>query len=134
MTTKDLTKTSGIKPFLYQKEVWDENVERTSIKTGTATVKVDNKMVVLNGSETPGQFMLWLKDYEDKIINNPNTAPVDNLAVLVRITTGAAQLTVSEAITIFTNATTPSSFNIKDLAVNRIGAIRVFEGTRLFFY
>ena len=64
MATKDLTKTSGIKPFLYQKEVWDENVERTTIKIGTAAVKVDNKMVVLNGSETPEQFMLWLKNYE----------------------------------------------------------------------
>jgi hypothetical protein len=102
--------TSGSKPFLWTREVWDDNVEKTTVKTETGKVKIDSEMVILKGTETAEQFMLWLKDYEDKILHNKKTTLLDRLNVLKRIVSKEAQVTVMNAVSLFEKAT-----NVNDI-------------------
>ena len=96
---------SGTKPFLWIREEWDDNVEKTTVKTDTGKVKIDSEMVILKGTETPEQFMFWLKDYEDKILHNTRTTNVDRVNVLKRIVQKEAQVTVMNAVSLFDRAT-----------------------------
>ena len=66
----DSTKRSGILPFLYVPEVWPDDAATQNIETTENGSKLKSKMKVLEGDEVPEQFMIWLKDYEDKIIKN----------------------------------------------------------------
>jgi hypothetical protein len=99
--TKFKQESSRSKPFLWTREEWDENVEKTTVKTETGKVKIDPEMVILKGIETPEQFMLWLKDYEDKILHNTKTSLLDSLNVLKRIVSKEAQVTVMNAVSLF---------------------------------
>jgi hypothetical protein len=67
-------------------------------------VKIDSEMVILKGIESPEQFMLWLKDYEDKILHNTKTTLLDRLNVLKRIVSKEAQVTVMNAVSLFEKA------------------------------
>jgi hypothetical protein len=96
--------TSGTKPFLWIREEWDDNVEKTTVKTETGKVKIDSEMVILKGTETPEQFMFWFKDYEDKILHNTRTTNVDRVNVLKRIVSKEAQVTVMNAVSLFEKA------------------------------
>jgi hypothetical protein len=96
--------TSGMKPFLWTREEWDDNVDKTTVKTDSGKVKIDSEMVILKGNETPEQFMLWLKDYEDKILHNTKTTNVDRINVLKRIVSKEAQITVMNAVFLFEKA------------------------------
>jgi hypothetical protein len=60
--------------------------------------------ILLEGIETPEQFMLWLKDYEDKILHNTKTTLLDRLNVLKRIVSKEAQVTVMNAVSLFEKA------------------------------
>ena len=95
--------TSGNKPFLYVREEWDDKVEKTTVKT-SGNVKIDSEMVILRGTETPEQFMLWLKDYEDKILHNEKTTVLDRVNILKRIVSKEAQVTVMNAVSLFDKA------------------------------
>jgi hypothetical protein len=83
--TKFKQETSGSKPFLWTREEWDENAEKSMVKTETEKVKIDLEMVKLKGIEPPEQFMLWLKDYEDKILHNTKTTLLDRPNVLKNV-------------------------------------------------
>jgi hypothetical protein len=102
--TKFKQETSGSKPFLFTREEWDENVEKTTVKSETGKVKINTEMVILKGIETPEQFMLWLKDYEDKILHNTKNALLDRLNVLKFIVSKEAQVTVMNAVSLFEKA------------------------------
>jgi hypothetical protein len=52
--TKFKQETSGSKPFLFTREEWDENVEKTTVKTETGKVKIDSEMVILKGTLVEG--------------------------------------------------------------------------------
>lgn len=103
--------TSGSKPFLWTREEWDDKVEKTTVKTETGKVKIDSEMVILKGTETPEQFMLWLKDYEDKILHNLKTTLLDRLNVLKRIVSKEAQVTVMNAVSLFEKAENKNDIN-----------------------
>jgi hypothetical protein len=38
--------TSGMKPFLWTREEWDDNVDKTTVKTDSGKVKFDSEMVI----------------------------------------------------------------------------------------
>ena len=63
------SRSSGIRPFTYNKEEWlaDQKTETVTSGTGKSGGKVSNKMKVLNGTETPEMLMMWEIDYESKI-------------------------------------------------------------------
>jgi hypothetical protein len=103
--------TSGSKPFLWTREEWDDKVEKTTVKTETGKVKIDSEMVILQGTETAEQFMLWLKDYEDKIFHNTKTTMLDRLNVLKRIVSKEAQITVMNAVSLFEKAKDKDDFD-----------------------
>jgi hypothetical protein len=115
--------TSGTKPFLWTREKWDDNVEKTTVKTDTGKVKIDSEMVILNGTETPEQFMFWLKDYEDKILHNTRTTSVDGINVLKRIVSKEAQVTVMNAVSLFEKAN-----NVND--IDSLKNLKVRQGIR----
>jgi hypothetical protein len=117
--------TSGTKPFLWTREKWDDNVEKTTVKTDTGKVKIDSEMVILNGTETPEQFMFWLKDYEDKILHNTRTTSVDGINVLKRIVSKEAQVTVMNAVSLFEKAN-----NVND--IDSLKNLKVRQGIRTY--
>jgi hypothetical protein len=84
---------SGFKPFLYDAEEWDTTSPYQNLKTTENGNKLDNKMYVLQGDETPEQLMLWIKNYDDKI--NVSLAPAARLTFLRRIVDKEAQTIVS---------------------------------------
>jgi hypothetical protein len=86
-------------------------VEKTTVKTETGKVKIDSEMVILKGTETAEQFMLWLKDYEDKILHNLKTTLLDRLNVLKRIVLKEAQVTVMNAVSLFEKANDKNSIS-----------------------
>jgi hypothetical protein len=100
---KFVQETSGTKPFLFVREEWDDNVEKTVVKT-SGKVKIDSEMVILKGTESPEQFMLWLKDYDDKILHNDKTTVQDQVNILKRIVSKEAQVTVMNAVNLFDKA------------------------------
>ena len=84
---------SGFKPFLYDAEEWDTTSPYQILKTTENGNKLDNKMYVLQGDETPEQLMLWIKNYNDKI--NVTLTPAARLTFLRRIVDKEAQTIVS---------------------------------------
>ena len=91
----DSNKRSGILPFLYSPEVWPDDVATQNIETTENGSKLKSKMLVLEGDETPEQFMIWLKDYEDKIIKNVTLSAPAKLAILRRFVNYEAQMILS---------------------------------------
>ena len=89
------TKRSGISPFLYTPEVWPDDAATQNIETTENGSKLKSKMRVLEGDETPEQFMIWLKDYEDKIIKNVTLSAPAKLAILRRLVDFEAQTILS---------------------------------------
>ena len=55
---KRVHRISGFKPFLYDAECWDTAAPSQILKTTENGSKLDNKMYVLQGDETPEQLML----------------------------------------------------------------------------
>jgi hypothetical protein len=56
--TKFKQETSGSKPFLWTREEWDENVEKTMVNTKTGKVKIDSEMVILKACSV----WMWVFD------------------------------------------------------------------------
>jgi hypothetical protein len=78
--------------------------KKTAVKTDTGKVKIDSEMVILKRTETPEQFMFWLKDYEDKILHNTRTTSVDGINVFKRIVSKKAEVTVMSDASLFEKA------------------------------
>ena len=76
---KRVHRISGFKPFLYDAECWDTAAPSQILKTTENGSKLDNKMYVLQGDETPEQLMLWIKNYNDKIGSNDSLTPAARL-------------------------------------------------------
>ena len=87
---------SCIKPFLYEAKEWDKNDPTQILKTTEGRSKLDNKMFILQGDETSKQFMLWLKNYDNKINKNILISSVENLAFLKPIVDKEAQKIMSK--------------------------------------
>ena len=79
---KKVERSSGIKPFLYVVEEWPEDKPTQLLKSIKGRNKMDNKMFILQGNETPEQLMIHLKNYNDKIYNNVPMTPLKKLAFL----------------------------------------------------
>ena len=60
---KKTHKVTGYKPFLYEAEGWDVKAPSQILKTTENGNRLDNKMYILQGDETPEQLMLWIKKY-----------------------------------------------------------------------
>ena len=82
-TAKRVHRISGFKPFLYDAEEWDTKSPSQILKTTENGNRIDSKMFILQGDETPEQLMLWIKNYNDKI--NVSLAPAARLTFLRRI-------------------------------------------------
>ena len=54
----DRIKRSGIAPFLYTPEAWPIDAATQNIETTENGSKLKSKMLVLEGDETPEQFMI----------------------------------------------------------------------------
>ena len=91
----DSTKRSGISPFLYVPEVWPDDAATQNIETTENGIKLKSKMRVLEGDEVPEQFMIWLKDLEDKVIKNIVLSVAGKLAILRRLVDFEAQTILS---------------------------------------
>ena len=91
----DSKKRSGISPFLYTPEVWPDDAATQNIETTENGNKLKSKMRVLEGDETPEQYMIWLKDYEDKIMKNVSLSAPAKLAFLRRLVDFEAQTILS---------------------------------------
>ena len=78
----DSNKRSGISPFLYSPEVWPDDAATQNIETTENGSKLKSKMRVLEGDEVPEQFMVWLKDPEDKVLKNVVLSAPGTLAIL----------------------------------------------------
>ena len=96
---KKTHKVTGYKPFLYEAEGWDVKAPSQILKTTENGNRLDNKMYILQGDETPEQLMLWIKNYNDKI--NVSLAPAARLTYLRRIVDKEAQTIVSNVETAF---------------------------------
>ncbi|OEU21421.1 hypothetical protein FRACYDRAFT_235044 [Fragilariopsis cylindrus CCMP1102] len=96
---KRVHRISGFKPFLYDAEEWDTKSPSQILKTTENGNRIDNKMYILQGDETPEQLMLWIKNYNDKI--NVALAPAARLTFLRRIVDKEAQTIVSNVETAF---------------------------------
>ena len=92
----DSKKRSGISPFLYTPEVWPEDAATQNIETTENGNKLKSKMRVLEGGEVPKQYMIWLKDYKDKIFNNISLSAPAKLGFLRRLVTFEAQIILSQ--------------------------------------
>jgi hypothetical protein len=90
---------TGYKPFLYEAEGWDTKAPSQILKTTENGNRLDNKMYILQGDETPEQLMLWIKNYDNKI--NVSLAPAARLTFLRRIVDKEAQTIVSNVETAF---------------------------------
>ena len=88
---KRVHRISGFKPFLYDAEYWDTTAPSQILKTTENGGKLDNKMYVLQGDETPEQLVLWIKNYNDKIDSNVSLTPAARLTFLRRIVDKEAQ-------------------------------------------
>ena len=92
----DRAKRSGISPFLYKAEVFPEDAATQNIETTENGNKLKSKMRVLEGGEVPKQYMIWLKDYKDKIFNNISLSAPAKLGFLRRLVTFEAQIILSQ--------------------------------------
>ena len=91
----DSNKRSGISPFLYSPEAWPDDAATQNIETTENGSKLKSKMRVLEGDETPEQLMIWLKDFEDKILKNVTLIAPAKLAILRRLVDFEAQTILS---------------------------------------
>ena len=68
----DSNKRSGISSFFYVPKVWSDDAAIQNIETTEKGSKQKSKMRVLEveGDKIPEQFMVWLKDLEDKVLKN----------------------------------------------------------------
>ena len=89
------TKRSGILPFLYTPEVWPDDAAMQNIETTENGSKLKSKIRVLEGDEVPEQFMIWLKDLEDKVIKNIVLSAAGKQAILRRLVDFEAQTILS---------------------------------------
>jgi hypothetical protein len=96
---KKVHRISGFKPFLYDAECWETTAPSQTVKTTENGNRIDSKMYILQGDETPEQLMLWIKNYNDKI--NVSLAPAARLTFLRRIVDKEAQTIVSNVETAF---------------------------------
>ena len=92
----DRVKRSGISPFLYTPETFPDDHPTQNIETTENGSKIKTKMRVLEGDEAPEQFMVWLKDYEDKIFANEVLRAPAKLAMLRRLVDEEAQTILSK--------------------------------------
>ena len=81
----DSKKQSGITPFLYTPEAWPEDAATQNIETTENGNKLKSKMRVIEGDKVPEQYMIWLKDYEDKIFNKLSLSAPAKLGFLRRL-------------------------------------------------
>ena len=110
---KKVHKVTGYKPFLYEAEGWDTKAPSQILKTTENGNKLDNKMFVLQGDETPEQLMLWIKNFHDKIDNNASSlTPAARLTYLRRIVDKEAQTIVSNVETAFENYSNATDINL----------------------
>lgn len=107
--------SSGYQPFTYTMEQWDEKAQRTVVKLDSNKIKFDDKMIVLQGNETPELLLLWKKDYDDKIMSNKDLNWDQRIDVLGRIVTKEAQIAIRVAMDIFKNEAWKS---IKNLTIH----------------
>lgn len=87
---------SGICLFLYEVEQWNKKVPTENFKTQSGKTKLNNKMYSLHGNKTSEQFMLLLKNYDDKISNNLSLSAAEKLETLKQIAYNQAQFIVSK--------------------------------------
>jgi hypothetical protein len=88
-------------PFTNTRETWDPDIsERITIKMdpvrsgGKATlVKVEDKFFVLTGTETVEQFVIWWKEYIDKVKKREGLTYNDKIDILKRIVKDTAKKT-----------------------------------------
>ena len=92
----DKVKRSGISPFLYTPEAFPDDHPTQNIETTENGSKIKTKMRVLEGNEAPEQYMIWLKDYEDKILANEVLRAPAKLAMLRRLVDEEAQTILSK--------------------------------------
>ena len=62
------------------------------------TVKFEDKFFVLTGTETTELFIIWWKDYIDKIRDKKGLTHENKMEILKRIVTDSAKTTLDEAI------------------------------------
>ena len=63
-------KRSGMTPFIYTPEKFAEDAATQNIGTTKNGSKLKSKMHLLNGDKVLEQLMIWLKNFEDKILKN----------------------------------------------------------------
>ena len=101
--TEQQRNSSGYQPFTYTMEQWDDKAQRTVVKLDSNKIKFDDKMIVLQGNETPELLLLWKKDYDDKIMSNKDLNWDQRIDVLGRIVAKEAQIAIRVAMDIFKN-------------------------------
>ena len=86
--------------FTSRKETWDaDEADEIVIKLDPAqsgsgtTVKIEEKFFVLTGTETVEQFLIWWKDYVDKIMKKDGLSHANKLDILKRIVRDEARNT-----------------------------------------
>ena len=79
-----------------------------TIKTTEGRNKLKSKMHILNEDEVPEQFMIWQKDFEDKILKNTTLTTPEKLAILQRLVDMEAQTIVSKVIDKFKDYAKPT--------------------------
>ena len=81
----DSNKRSGISSFLYNPKAWPDDAATQNIKTTKNGSKLKSKMRLLEGDKVPEQLMVWLKDFEDKVLKNEILKAPGKLAILRRL-------------------------------------------------
>ena len=92
--------------FTTKKETWDPDVaDQETIKLdpektsgGGTVVKFEDKFFVLKGNETPELFLIWWKEFLDKIYENEGLPFATKIDVLKRIVKGTAKELLQKAI------------------------------------
>ena len=91
----DSNKQSSIAPFHYIPEVFPDDVATQNIETTENGSKLKSKMKLLDEDEVPEQFMIWLKDLEDKVLKNEVLKAPGRLVILRRLVNFEAQTILS---------------------------------------
>ena len=89
-------KQSRISPFIYTPEAFPEDHPTQIVETTENGSKLKSKMRVLEGDEQLEQYMVWLKDFEDKILNNEVLKAPAKLAILRRLVDEETQTILSK--------------------------------------
>ncbi|OEU07148.1 hypothetical protein FRACYDRAFT_251631 [Fragilariopsis cylindrus CCMP1102] len=71
---KRVHRISGFKPFLYDAEQWDTKSPSQILKTTENGNRIDNKMFILQGDETPEQLIRIVDKEAQTIVSNVETA------------------------------------------------------------